>query len=335
MSQITNIRITAPEIASLWTQYQNDSLAICVLKYLTAHTEDKSIIELSKYTITIAEKNIEFIKQELEREGYAIPRGFTNEDVNISARKLFGDCFTLHYLNNMTRIGILAYGLSLSNASREDIRRFYVQSATNSIEINEKVIKLMLEKGIYSRPPSIPPNKKVRFAEKQGFLGSIFKETRPLTVIEITNLFSNIQTNVIGKAVMTAFSQVADSPEVRNYFIRGKEIANKHINLFIDKLSQNDLTGCLPLEPLLTDSTQAPFSDKLMMFHTAALVQAGVANYGAAISTSQRYDLAIDYSRLMVEVGAFAEDGANIMIDKGWFEEPPQAVNRKELAMSH
>jgi hypothetical protein len=37
----------------------------------------------------------------------------------------------------------------------------------------------------------------------------------------------------------------------------------------------------------------------------------------------------------MAEVGAFSEDGANLLIQNGWLEEPPQAVDRRKLAMSH
>lgn len=335
MTNKTNIRLTASEIAALWVQYQNNTLVSCVFKYLISNNGDNSIREILKFAITLSQEHLRFVRDIFPREDFAIPIGFTDSDVNINAENLFGDCFALHYLDNMSRLAVAAYGLALCNATRSDIRDFYKQAVIDAMKINEKAVQLMLEKGIYNRPPSIPPSKTVQFAKKQGFLGSLLTEMRPLTSVEIMNLFNNIQTNIMGKAMMTAFSQVATSPEFRDYFLRGKEIARKHIDIFSEKLSQDDLNGCLPIEPLITSSTQAPFSDKLMMFHTTALVQAGIGNYGLSISTIQRYDLAIDYARLMTEIGVFAKDGANIMIDKGWFEEPPQAVNRKELAMSH
>jgi hypothetical protein len=40
-------------------------------------------------------------------------------------------------------------------------------------------------------------------------------------------------------------------------------------------------------------------------------------------------DLAAQYHRLMAEIEQFAEDGANIMIEKGWLEQPPKAPDRK------
>jgi hypothetical protein len=50
-----------------------------------------------------------------------------------------------------------------------------------------------------------------------------------LLALEITNLFHNLQTNAIGKALITGFAQVADTEDARDYFKRGKVIATKHI----------------------------------------------------------------------------------------------------------
>lgn len=37
-------------------------------------------------------------------------------------------------------------------------------------------------------------------------------------------------------------------------------------------------------------------------------------------------------TRLMAEIGKFAEDGLTILIDNGWLEKPPQAADRKNIA---
>jgi hypothetical protein len=69
-----------------------------------------------------------------------------------------------------------------------------------------------------------------------------------------------------------------------------------------------------------------------MMFHFSIMIVAGVGNYGAAISESQRSDFVIDYSRLIGEVLKYEEDGVNIMIANQWLEQPPLALDRKALA---
>jgi hypothetical protein len=38
------------------------------------------------------------------------------------------------------------------------------------------------------------------------------------------------------------------------------------------------------------------------------------------------------YMRSLAEMLAYVEDGANILIDNGWMEEPPKAADRADLA---
>jgi hypothetical protein len=57
---------------------------------------------------------------------------------------------------------------------------------------------------------------------------------------------------------------------------------------------------------------------------------AGIAHYGRSFSLSPRRDLGAIYVRLSAEIALFSEDGANIMIENGWMEQPPQATDRDQ-----
>lgn len=144
-------------------------------------------------------------------------------------------------------------------------------------------------------------------------------------------LFNNIQTNAIGKTLIIGFAQTAKTKEVKEYFLRGKRIAQKHIDLFSDILKKEDLPAPMTWDTALTDSTIPVFSDKLMMFHVSAMIAAGIGNYGASMSGSSRRDLALRYASLKPEIGLYAEDGANIMISHSWLEEPPQTDDREQI----
>ncbi|HWR42148.1 DUF3231 family protein [Sporomusa sp.] len=333
-NRIENIRLTAVEIATIWMQYQNDSMASCVLRYFSAKAEDDSIKEIIDSALTMSQNSLRLIANTFCDEGFAVPQGFGKDDVNVNSPRLFGDIFVLDYLKHMARLGLLSSGIGLSLVVRSDLRQFYQSHLSLTATLDSMVTHLMLSKGIYVRSPYIPPTKEVHFAQTQEFLGGLFEGERPLSALEITHLFTNIQTNLIGKALIIGFSQVAQSSQVRDYFLRGKEIAAKHNDLFSNRLSQEDLPSQATLDALVTDSIVPPFSDKLMMFHVTALIAAGIANYGTAISVSQRYDLGAQYTRLAAEIALYAEDGANILIENGWLEELPQAVNRRELAMA-
>ena len=86
--------------------------------------------------------------------------------------------------------------------------------------------------------------------------------------IEISNLYANFQRNALGVATLIGFSQVAKSKEVRQFLIRGKEIASKHCEVFGSIMREDDLPVPLLFDTEVTDSTTYTFSDKLMMFYT-------------------------------------------------------------------
>ncbi|MDZ5472953.1 DUF3231 family protein [Bacillus sp. 31A1R] len=199
------------------------------------------------------------------------------------------------------------------------------------MELFNETTDLLLKKGIEVRSPYIPYLQEVDMVEKQHFLAGWWGEQRPLTAAEITHLFSNIQTNHMGTAVITGFAQVAKSKDVRDYFKRGKEISKEQIEVFSKSLHEDDLPAPVTWDAQVQDTTESPFSDKLMLFQISLMTAAGMGNYGTAISASPRRDIAAVYVRLQGEIGLYAEDGLNLLIKHAWLERPPHAADRDQL----
>ncbi|HEU5140583.1 MAG TPA: DUF3231 family protein [Bacillales bacterium] len=329
---VQDIQLTSTELGSLWTVYMNNSMSIQVLTYFLNKVEDKEIHEVLKFALESAQQENETVINIFNAEGQPIPHGFTEDDVNINARRLYSDNFFLHYVKNMSQFGMTAIGTNYTMASRSDIRNFYKGCVQKITKLDEMATQLLLAKGLYTRAPYITITDKVSFVNKQNFLAGFIGGRRPLIAMEATYLFLNAQTNSVGNALLLGFSQVAGDQRIRKYTWRGMEIAKKHLNIFTDKLREDHLHSAPNAEDEVTDSTEAPFSDKLMIFHITLLVSAGMGNYGMAMAVSPRHDLSTTYARLAAEVGDYAADGANIMIDNGWMEEPPQADDRKEIA---
>lgn len=327
-----NIRLTASEMGFLWTQYENDTLTRCVLKYFKNKCEDKEILPIIEYSLDVTEKNIQELTGIFTNEKIPIPVGFTDEDVNINAPKLFTDIFKLYFLQNLAIIAMAGAGVAIGVSSREDVSKLFQKTLEEAKTLHDMCRKVNLSKGTYIRPPYISNPDKVHFVSKQRFLFDFFgKGKRPLTAIEITHLFINIQTNSMGKAMMMAFAQVCKGEDVKEFFIEGKGIANKHLKKFSSFLADGDLPAPMSWDSHVLDSTVAPFSDKLMMFLTTAMIATGIGNYGTAAGTCERMDLSATYTRLSAEITLYAEDGANIMIRHAWLEEPPQADDRQAL----
>ncbi len=327
-----NIRLSSSEIAHLWTNYLTDSLATCVLTYFLEKTEDTQIKDILQYALHLSVKHVKTIKDIFKSENYPVPIGFTNEDVDLTAPRLYSDMFHLHYIHHMTKLGIPSYGVALGMIARSDVRAFYSECLASSNELQNKTVNVLLEKGLFVRPPYITTPKDVDFVKSQSFLKGWFGERKPLLSMEIAQLYHNTQTNYLGRALVMGFSQVAKISDVRDYMLRGKKISSKHIEVFSSLLAENDLPSPISWDADVMDSTTPPFSDKLMMFHVSGISSSGMGNYGVALSTSSRRDLATHFARLIAEVGLYIEDGANLMINHGWMEQPPQSLDRDALA---
>jgi hypothetical protein len=327
-----NVGLTAAEVSNLWNSYMNDSMAKCVLKHFLSKVEDIEVRPLIQYALELAQNHVHTVTEILKNEKHPIPHGFTDEDLDAAAPRLFTDIFFLLYLHNMSSNGLKAYSLALSLVTRPDIVEFYSECLASSKELNVRASQIMLSKGIYSRSPFIPTPEKVEFIAKQSYLEGLFEGTRPLDAVEITNIYSCLLSNILGKVLLTGFCQVAESQKVREYMYRGIKIAVKHIETFGSLLKKDNLPSLRTWDSEVTVSKVPPFSDKLMMFHTRILSSAGIANYGVSMSTSMRHDLGVNYGRLMAEFGHYGDDGLNLMINNKWLEQPPLAADRKELA---
>lgn len=325
-------KLTSAEISCLWTTFQASTMIHCGLVYFLETVEDEDICELLRYTLNFTQKRVHTVTQILVKENHPIPVGFTDRDVDTKAPRLFSDSMILFYMMNMGRFSLTKESLMFSLSARDDIAAFYSECLSQSKELADRGRKLAIEKGLFIRTPYLPIPNHVDFVKKQSFLNGWLGDRRPLLGIEIANLIYNAERNTLGEALITGFSQVVRSKEIRQYMLRGREISGKHFEVFSSVLHEEHLSSTKNVTSEVTNSIVPPFSDKLMMFHIAGLVASGIGQYGTAMSTSPRRDLGVMYTRLTAEIAKYAEDGANIMIDNGWMEQPPMAADRDELA---
>lgn len=326
-----NIRLTSSEVANLWANYMGDTMSICVFTHFLSHIDDLEIKNVVNHAIDLSRQHVRVIAKVFEEEGIAVPLGFTDEDVYPNADRLFSDTFYLQYVKHMTKGGLATYGAVLPNVFRSDIREYYMSCLSSTMELYNEATNVLLSKGLEVRSPLIPYQTRVEFVEKQHFLAGWFGEQRPLTAMEITHLYANIQTNKLGEAFCLGLAQVAKQKEIKDYMLRGVEMSKKHISLFTNHLHENFLPTPMTWDKEVTGSIDMPFSEKLMMYHVGLLSTTGVGNYGVSMSLSPRRDLVKMYAQLLSEVGLYAEDGTNINIKHRWLERPPYAADRDEL----
>ena len=327
-------KLTSSEIASIWTGYMNDSMSICVLSYFLKHVEDEEIRSIVQFAYDLSATHLEKLTFVFQKEKLPLPTGFTMEhDVNINAPLIYTDAFMLTYINHMAKAGMLAYSGFTSMSARKDIRTYFREGLQEVSDLYDQSSDVALSKGLFVRAPYIAYPTTTDYVDSNKYLSgfSLFSKQRPLNTIEISHLFMNIQNNIIGVKLALSFAQTSPRENIQKWMLRGKDISEKHVQVFTKLLLNNDIQPPVSSDIAISDSTTPAFSDKLTLFHMGFLTAAGTGNYATAAAASQRSDLVINYERLSLEIAQYAKDGADIMINNEWLEQPPGTIDKEKL----
>jgi hypothetical protein len=325
----TNVteRLTSAEMGKLWATYMGNSMAKCILSYYLQHVEDENIKNLLENALKLTEEFLKTIKEIFEKENFPIPKGFTEEDVNLNAPRLFEDEYYVHYLKYAAKAGMSIYNVGIPLVYRKDVKEFFRYCMNSTMDLMDQIKEILMNKGLIIKPPLIPIPEKVDFVNKDflnGFLGHV----RPLHALEIAHFYDNIENNVTSKTLIMAFVQVAKDENIRQLFERGRDMTATNIENYIQKLHDENLPSPTFLDDLVTTTLFSPFSDKLMLFHKMDMFSMKIRAFGNSVAVNGRHDVGLLYTKSLMKIGAFVEDAAKIMIEKGWMEQPPSAAKR-------
>lgn len=326
--------LSAAEISALWLQYTGDSMAICVYRYFLAIVEDEKIQPVLMEALAASELHVAKITEFFNDAHFQVPLGFTEGDVNLQAPRLFSDPFLLFYTYIMTIHGITAYSLALSCCEREDIQDYFLECIVSAQKMFQHITALARTQPKFSGIPSVPSPQGVEFMQSTGVLANLIGDKRPLDSSEISHLLFNSKKTGFVRTLSLAFSQVASNEDVRDFLLKNVKLAGKDADSFDQLIRQDNLAAPQRWDDEITDSTASPFSDKLMMFHAAFLVNTALSYYGAAIGASLRSDIILNYKQVSnhaLQAGAICY---SIMVKYGWLEKQPQAIDRDALAMN-
>lgn len=304
-----------------------------VVEHMMSKNEDAEGTQILQEFYKGESNFVNEISKVFEQEGAALPVGFTENDVNMSAPQMFDDIFHIDYLRLMMKIASGLHALHLTMAYRKDMMELYKNFSTFAEEFLEKTTQYLLKKGALTKSPSVSlPNHTEFVRQKEYRSGSkLFGHKRSLTTVEVAYLYQAIESNVTGMKLMTGFGQGAKEKEVQEYFFRGKELSKKIISKLSDVLLDSDINPPSASSGHVTASTETPFSEKLMLYNTALLSSFSLGSNALGSSFSLRNDLPRHMAVFAKDILEFASDGGNILIKYGWMEEPPQMEDRTQL----
>lgn len=330
-------RLSSWEMSQLWLLYQANSQLKCVFQYFVAKAQDPEIKAVLSDALNKATNQLNSLISIFNETGFPLPHGFTEDyDVDPNAERLYSDSFMLVYLRKYNKFGIINLAHALPLATRPDVRAYLnngLIDAQNLLNITED---LLAKKGLALRPPYTPVPDRANYVADKTWYGGLFGKKRPINTLELTHVYERLETKYAENAILLGFTQVAKDTLVKEYFSKGKDVLDKEINKWTAILTDEDL----PLPPSwttdVTDSTESPFSDKLMLFHIIFNITYSITANGFALGNCNRTDLVTAFSKAVTSLQAYGKEGLDLMIEKGWFEEIPLAADReKVIRLSH
>jgi hypothetical protein len=237
------------------------------------------------------------------------------------------------FVRILKEISMGMYTLNMNMAYQDEVMEIYEGLTSTTQKIYKSSTLYLLEKGILTLPPKVTMPKSSEFIESKSYLNGFnpFNDKRALNDIELGYLHHGIETNNIGMQLITGFSQCAEDKEVKQYFVKGKELAKKQIKVFGDILLESDVQFSATSGSTVTTSKVAPFSQKLMMFCIYLLNGFGIVGSSFGTIFSLRKDVSMKTALIAKDIYFYADEGVKIMIKNGWLEEPPQMEDRPNL----
>ncbi len=327
----SNEKLGSAEMGKLWATYMGNSMSKCILSYYLQHVEDSDIKTLLENALKLCDEFMKTTTEIFQKESFPIPKGFGEEDVNLGAPRLFEDEFYVHYLKYTAKAGLSIYNIAVPLVFRKDVNEFFIHCLHSTISLMEQIKEILMNKGFIIKPPIIPVPEKVEFVQND-FLNGFFGHVRPLHALEIAHFYDNIENNVTSKALIMAFAQVAKDEKIKELFESGRDGTQKNVEHYMNMLLKENLPAPTFLDDLVTASKFSPFSDKLMLYHKMDMFTMKIRAFGNSLAVNGRHDIGALYTKSFMKVGVFVENAAKIMIEKGWMEQPPYAIDRKNLA---
>ncbi|MBY0097863.1 DUF3231 family protein [Mesobacillus maritimus] len=325
--------ISVSEVASLWQTYQEKTLIMRFLEYFIEKADDPQ----ARNILGGLWQELNFYVKEMEElfseQGIVKPVGFTSDDVNLEAPKLYDNGFDIMFVRVLKEVSMGLYTLGLNMTYDKKVASIYEGLTTVTQKIYKLATSYLIEKGILSLPPKVTMPKKNEIIKskdyKDGF--KLLGDKRPLNLLEVGIIHHNLEVNNIGMQLITGFAQCAQNKEAKQYFSRGIDIAKKQIKVMESLLLEGDVQLSAASGATVTTSTIPPFSDKLMMHCIYILNGFGLIGSGTGGFFSLRNDLAMKTLLIAKDVYFYAQEGINLKIKNGWFEEPPQMEDRSKI----
>ncbi|MCP8967805.1 DUF3231 family protein [Ectobacillus ponti] len=319
-------KLTSAELANTWLTYMNMSALHCLTDAFLQHVLDEQVKGLLLECRELSQDAESLLKDIFHKEDIPVPQGFSPEtDVSTESQRLYTDLFYLNFLLQKSKLLAMDYQRMLLQATREDVIELYEGLLHEAHALFRRATHVMLRKGVHPTPPALPYPASRRHVEHQSFTTGFLHPRRPLLAIEVSQLFVALTHNQLGKDFLSGLYGVTADKDIQKHISRGIKLSKAVMEDVREKLEEDGIEVQLQEEQLQAGSAAASLSDRLILCMVSGIANAGMSEYGFSMSVSMRRDLGALYAGFVTKAAAYGEDGLNLLIERGWLEQPPMS----------
>lgn len=333
MTTEAKIKLTSTELGTLWMTYRATRATIAKCESMKNKTIEKEaqniIISYISEVQTITDK----IVNVFNNEKVPIPIAFDESDAIQEAPPLFDDIFHIMLIRQMMKLNFGHCAMYSTMSYMKEVQDILMTNNDISGKFYIMATNYLLGKGVLVKPPYVTMPKQTEIIKDKNYMSGInlFSDKRQLDTIEVGFLNEVIQNNVFGMQLMIGFAQVSTDNDIKEYFVEGSKLSKEIISKLTNVLLESNIQAQSSSAGKVTDSTVAPFSEKLMMFTTCIMSSTAVGFSVVGTPFSMRSDLQTILALISKDILAFAKKGGKLIIEKGWLEQPPQMEDRNQL----
>jgi Protein of unknown function (DUF3231) len=321
--------LTVSEVSNIWSSYLKNSMELQFFTYFSQTTQDRKVRKIVGRLLHQSGKNLKQLQDFFHKESMSVPIGFTDEDININAGKVFSDHFILFFCHDITQLSLNTYPSALGESTRKDIRDYFEITLKFTLKIQNEIVDLMLSKGIYPKPPKIKLDDRIDFARSIQYLNGFKGGSRALNAPEIANLSRLIHRAQFSKKIFASFSHISQRKEMRDHFSKGRALIEDVLRSLQEVMDKENIPVSSAKELTRYDVDIPPFSEKMMLFFVNTCI--GIFCFtmiSQAMTSSLRSDIIMKLLGISKNMSLYYGKGLMIAIKQKWLEQPPQAAGR-------
>jgi len=321
-----NDKLNSVELGALWTTYHKKTMILRILEHLIQHAEDNKAKSLMSGLYEKLEQKVEEMEIMMKNGGAAKPSGFTKQDIHVNAPALFTNGFDVMFCRILKEISMGMYVLHTTISYRDEIINLYRELTEITHIYYRHFTDYLLNQGFLQLPITIKMPDSIDYITDTSYMKgtNLLGHKRQLNTVEYGLLHHSIETNLFGMQLMKAFAQCSNDKEAKQYFTKGQQLSEEILQGTEKILVENNLPAPTIPGGLLTSAVEAPFSERLMVYCTYLLGGFSIGGQGFSSAFILRNDVIAKSAIYAKDAFEYTMEGARLMMEKGWMEEPPK-----------